>query len=569
MRNGFKLTLMVAIALMGMRVSAMVPVINPIPDPIVGDSDGVSGTNEFVYPDALNLSQYGSDPDNGPSPLVWSYEGVDGKYTFNGVAGLSGAESPITPPGAKSLLDHDDDPGQADNNPATVTIRNVDLSPIGGPNVDPGAPGIVDSETRTITLWASDGATAGMREITVYTDNEGEDRLSTSEEFVAAGSFDAGAEGWAWAGSGGATSSSNTGALCITVPAAGVNLGQWASPYGLFELTDGSVYIGRFNLTTNQTTLGAAPLVVILFENDSNVAFEAGNNYYLEAYFLDNFGGANAPGGTHPAGQDLHTVLFNPAPMSTQKWQDEAFSPANAGFLDGRLRFRIIDSDGAGYNAEADSGQTCLQDYTVHKLDVSAFNRINTMYSVDNLTDAQFTESQFGQTTFTYSGGNLTIAPTNNWSNEIAAIYPGDGVIDVVGGTGLQDDYPVAWSADGQMFEVVLELSAPDATAVNNPPDYFRIGLDAPTQEFIGMNWTTGARVNSTNSFGMPSMGTPQVYRAFFAPNYVTLSPSTDNDRLRPRFDLVSVDTIGYGIVPGTNAGGMTVHSWSVYEVSY
>lgn len=574
MRNGFKLTLMVAIALMGMRASAMVPTINPIPDVIVGDSDGVSGTDEFVFPDALNLDNLGNDPDDGPQPLVWTYEGTDDKYTFNGVAGLAGAESPVTPPAAKSLTENDDDPAAVDTNPATVTIRNADLSPIGGPNTDPGAPGIVDSETRTITLWASDGATAGQREVTIYTDNEGQDRLSSSEEFVAAGTFDAGAEGWTWAGGGSATSSSNNSALCITVPDNGVNDGQWISPYGLFELTDGSVYIGRFNLTTSQSALGETPLTIILFENDSNVAFEAGNLYYLENYFLDNFGGANAPGGSHPAGEEEHTVLFNPAPMSTQEWQDAAFDAGNAAFMDGRLRFRILDVDGAGYNAEIDNGSVCLQDYTVHKVDVSAMSRTNTAYNVTNLTGEQFVESTLGvagsQTNFNYSGGNLTITPQDgNWEVEIAAIFPGDGVLDVAAGTGLQDDYPVAWTADDQYFEVAMEMSAANAAGENNPPDYFRIGLDAPTQEFIGMNWTTAARVNSPNSFGMPNVGTPQLYRAFFAPNNVTVSPSTDNDRLRPRFDMVMVDNIGYGVTPGTNAGGITIHSFSVYEVTY
>lgn len=570
MRNGFKLTLMVAIALMGMRASAMVPTINPIPDPIVGDSDGATGTGEFVFPDALNLDQYGSDPD-GPSPLIWSYEGVDGKYTFNGVAGLNGAD-PIDP-GALSINDQvlggEQNP---DANAATVTIRNADMSPIGGPNVDDsGIPaGIIDSETRVITLYASDGATVGQRDITVYTDNEGEDRLSINEEFVASDDFAAGPNGWQFtnnASSGTVSSSSDGGELCITVSAAGLNDAFWASPYDVIELTDGSVYIGRYSLNTSQVTVGSVPLVIVSVENSGFGAFDGASLYFADAYFLDNFGGANAPAG-HPEGNAQHMTLFTPLAVSTQEWKDNAFNATNDPINDARLRFRILDFEGVGYGAENDSGEVCLNDYQITKVDVGAMARGAALYEDTSLAagDVHFT-AVAGNTTGTFSGGALTLTPTSgNWDNEVITVSPGDGVFDVIAGTGLVDDYPVPWTADGQLFELAIDLSAPSATGETNGPDVIRMGIDAPTQEFIGLTWMTP----SLNNIGMPNQGTPQTFRTFVAPNDVTLSTITDNDRLRPRFDALVANNLGWNGNPfGTNAGGITLHNIAVYEVTY
>lgn len=557
MRNGFKLTLMVAIALTGMRASAMAPTMNPIPDPIVGDSDGVSGTNEFVYPDALNLNNYATDPDNGPSPLVWSYEGEDATYTFNGVAGLAPADDPVNP-GTKSINDRvvggEVNP---DANLATVTIRNTNLSPIGGPNgPDPGPAGIIASETKVITLYASDGATYSQKEIVVYSDNEGIDQLSSGEEPVAAGDFAGGPEGWQFTGSAGVTSSS-AGALCITVPALGDNDAQWASPYDLVELTAGSVYIGRFNLSTSQAVVGNVPLTVVLFENTGFDAFDGANLYFQETYFLDNFGGANTPTG-------LKEVLFTPMPVSTQEWNDNAFTPTNDPINDARLRFRILDIGSAFYNANGDSGQVCVLDYAVTKVDISALNRGAAIYEDSSLTDPEFNVTSF-QSTISYAGGNITATPTDgNYEGEIVAITPGDGSFDLIAGTNILDDYPVPFTVDGTWYEVVIGMSAPNASSASNPPDVIRMGMDSPTNEFIGLSWMTP----SLNDIATPNVGAEQLYRGFYAPNSVTDSPSPNNQVLRPRFDFLTDPALGFDIGGAVNAGGTTVHSFAVYEVT-
>jgi hypothetical protein len=552
---------MVAIALTGMRVSAMAPTMNPIPDVIVGDSDGVSGTNEFVFPDALNLDNYASDPDSGPGPLTWSYEGTDAKYVFNGVAGLGGADDPVSP-GAKSI---NDQVLQSEQNPdtdaATVTIRNQDLTPFGGPNVDPGPAGIVASETRVITLYVSDGATIAQRDIVVYSDNEGEDALSSGETDVVADDFSGGPGDWTYSNPlaiGGTVTSSSSNALCITVSAAGVNDAQWASTYPLFSLTNGAVYIGRFTFNTSQTTVGNVPLALIHIENESSVAFEAGSTYYSEFYFLDNFGGANSP-------DAQRMVLFTPPPVTVAEWQNGAFTPANDAFNDARVRFRILDVENVGYVAESDSGQVCLDEYDINMVDVGSFVRGATLFDQQNLTSSNYQVSQFASNV-SFSGGNVTITPQGgNYTNELVTVAPGDGVGDIAaGGAPIADEYPVAWDTDGMMYEMVVGLSAPDQTSEDSPVDTFRMGLDAPTQEMISLTQVTGG----LDGIAMPNVGSAQLYRGFYAGNDHTLS--ADHQMLRPRFDFFCNELTGFsGAAANVNPGGLTVHGVTVYSVTY
>lgn len=568
MRNGFKLTLMVAIALIGMRVSAMAPTMNPIPDPIVGDFSGATGSNEFVYPDALNLDNYASDTD-GPAALTWSYEGADDKYSFNGAPGLAPADDPVAPPAAAQINEVDTDTAEEDANPATVTIRNTDLSPIGGPNVDPGAAGIVVSETRAITLYVSDGATISQTEIVVYTENEADDSLSSGEEAVAGSSFDTSSDGWVYlpefAIGGTVTSSSNTGAICISVTAAGVNGASWASPYNLFELTNGSVYIGRFNMNTSQAVVGNVPLTLIHIENESQTPFEAASAYYSEFYFLDNFGGANAP-------DAQRMVLFTPPSVAVAEWQNAAFNATNDPINDVRVRFRVLDVDGAGINAEADSGQVCLADYSISKVDISAMIRGDEMFNEQNMTATNFQVSGLVNTTVAFAAGDVTVTPQGgNWANELVLVVPGDGNVGgtdgiITGNAAMVDEYPISWDANGNMYELEIGLSAPNATAEDSPVDTFRMGLDAPTQEFIGLSQVTAGM----DGIAMPNVGAAQLYRGFYAANDVTLSSTANHHRLRPRFDIICNDQKGFsGAAAGTNPGGMTIHGFAVYEVTY
>jgi len=185
MRKGLTVTLMsVSIVMMGAGAMAMAPVIGEIPSPIVGDAESVTPANLFVYPDAFNLANYVHDDATASGDIKWSFEIVGAaKYNINGVQPMNtgGGDDPINP-GAKQInnqvLGGEENP---DGNAASITIRNVNLSPIGGPNTDPGASGIVASETQLVTLYASDGTTYSMKSVFFYTDNDGADRLSGGE----------------------------------------------------------------------------------------------------------------------------------------------------------------------------------------------------------------------------------------------------------------------------------------------------------------------------------------------------------------------------------------------------
>jgi hypothetical protein len=157
MRKGLTVTLLtVAIAILGSNAMSMAPTISDMPDLIVADDAPVSGGNNFVYPDALNLPNLVEDDTTADDQLVWSYYEPTGKYRVNNADSLTGdgvspaAAEIIAGPGATTAGDPDSD---EDGHLDTATIRNVDLSPIGGPDVDPPGAGIIASETAAVTLF--------------------------------------------------------------------------------------------------------------------------------------------------------------------------------------------------------------------------------------------------------------------------------------------------------------------------------------------------------------------------------------------------------------------------------
>jgi len=159
MSKGLKLTLVtVAVALMGMSAMAEAPVISDIPSPIVGGGPTISPSDTFVYPDAINLNKYVTD-DGGLENVVWSYT-VEGTaiYNINGTEPIDlGTDDPIDPAATdKDLGTIRNSEKNPDAKVQTITVRNVNLSPYGGPDTDPGDTGILDSETQVVTLFASD-----------------------------------------------------------------------------------------------------------------------------------------------------------------------------------------------------------------------------------------------------------------------------------------------------------------------------------------------------------------------------------------------------------------------------
>jgi hypothetical protein len=166
--------LVAAFAILGVQAMAMAPVIGDIPSPIIGDEGIATPANIFVYPDAIDLDRYVSDDTTPSNEIKWSYDGT-GNYLLNGVDPIDTGDP--NNPGANQIDTQDLDPDQVDNDPRTVTFRNANLTPIGqSPGNDPGFTGVGADEI--ITLFASDCTTYSMKEIFVYTDAGGNDRLS-------------------------------------------------------------------------------------------------------------------------------------------------------------------------------------------------------------------------------------------------------------------------------------------------------------------------------------------------------------------------------------------------------
>jgi len=105
MRKGLTKTLMaVAVAIMAVQVMAMAPVILDIPSPVVGNAENVTPANGFVYPDAIDLTQYVTDLESDSAQIIWSYEIIGTpKYRINNKDSMvTPGDNPVNP-GAKSL----------------------------------------------------------------------------------------------------------------------------------------------------------------------------------------------------------------------------------------------------------------------------------------------------------------------------------------------------------------------------------------------------------------------------------------------------------------------------------
>lgn len=576
MRKGLTLTLMtvVAIAMMG-SASAMAPVIGDIPDIIVGDESSVTNPNLFVYPDAIDLDQWVTDQDDPIANIRWSYEVVGTQlYQINGVAPLTTTDDPVNP-GAKAIDQSDTDPAKVDANARTITVRDIALSPIAGPNAsDP-----ITNHSQTVTIWASDGEDVDSHTIIIWTENDQPDNLSgvvppVGERIYQKDFTGGAAPDWTWQFTvGTATSSTPSGqtGVCIGVPLGGVNIAQWSQTANFIDLTPNAVFELRATMDSTQSTLESVPLFDFVYDNFTNPATSP-NAYGGDYLFLGNEGGANAPGS---GGRTNYRMFFTPMPILTPQFNNAttgAFTTTNAPLNDMRVYFRIIDADGAGYNAEADQGVICMENVEIWKYDMGDETAVGAAeYDVQNITAAtHYGLAPGGGTTFTFAGGDVTIAPTNaaGWNDEgIMIVQPGDNVLNVATGVGVLDDFPVAWDSD-ELFKVSIVLSGSNAAADTNPPDAVRMGADGPTTELLCANNVTP----NFSTIGTPkqdaTVGGPQTYVCYFYTHNETRSGLPNSHQIRPRFDLINVAALGANGFT-RNAGGVIMRSMTMQQVEF
>jgi len=602
MKKGLTKTLMaVAVALMAVQAMAMAPVILDIPSPVVGNAENVTPAQGFVYPDAIDLTKYVTDLESQPSQIIWSYTTASTpKYRINNVDALSGTDDPIHP-GTKAL----NNPvagGEADfdHNPLTITIRNVDLSPvIGAAGTDPGTPGILNGETQAVTLFASDETTAAMKSVWFYTDDGGHDRLSPglTPMYTYPGTYTTTA-GWRYAlvnpaGHGISESNgANGGQFCITTVLGTATDGsadqaaRWGSPYGdhtqaPLQLVANSAYRIRATLNGTQTNADLSPYFDLTVNNFDQIGsnYYGGNGFGGNFYYLCAQGGADAP---IQANGDMEFVFWwCPPSVSVPSWNDTSdtqpgpFAPSSIDMRNFFCEFRILQSaSNLGTNGARSFGTICLKSLIVERADMSAMTNLTAsapLFNTSNLTGTTIRTAvnPVGNASFSFSGGSLTVTPqgagAGTAGNFVADVGPGDGNIDYFNQNTTADDYPCPM--DNQtLYLVSMDLSAPSSTDASNPIGVIFMGAETLTNELICLSWITPVNFWHHSA---PST-TVQTYKAFFYSNYGTLHANQAQfawwSEFRPRIQLGSNATLGGS---EQKSGGITITNIRVDKVQF
>lgn len=572
---------------MVMAASATAQVVVRDPgDVIIGDltnaTQSASASNLFRFPDAFDLRDLATDATTPAEQFKWSFYSDDSTITINGVNSISpGVDDVVDPPSNLRIDLNDLDVNQADEaddgSPYTVTFRNTNLSPMGGPYVDPVTPGIIDSETRTVTLLASNCSTATARTIAVYTSNNTSDSLSneaTGENPpVIDDDLSLASNSGRWVGLvqlGSAAFAANTSGLCLTAPQTGDNVALWISPERFVTLVDNAVYRVRATVTGTQTDVNAIPLWNLGYDNFNTSG--GGNNYGGEAWFLDVDGGAQGIG---RAGLSNYEVWIAPNAVSTKQWQgvvdsaNSAFAPAADAVNDIRLFFRVNDVGSANIEANSDSGDLCLKSITVTRFALNQLAIATTVYNTPISTTTHFPEafSQAG------TGGTASIDNGNNTANYQLDETAGParkslGPWDQTTGSAINNVtlYPVIWKAN-TLYRGRLKIRSSAGTEGTNPVEVIALAFDTTNSELGQMHYSTRGSAGNMDLAASPRVSTTtggaQWYTGFFYGQVGTVSVVPDAGRTRLFGDFFSTPTFA-----GTGNDPFTVEAMEVAEIT-
>jgi hypothetical protein len=589
MSKGLTLTLMtVAVAMWGIQAMAEAPVISELPSPIVGSAESVTGSTAFVYPDAFDLTQFVSDDNTATADVKWSYElASPAKYSINGVEPINSAsdgdakkENPDTGTPNKRIDTQDLDTGTAsqDANAKTITIRNIDLIPIG--TTDPGStPGVIAAQTQQITLYASDGTTYSSKTMFVYTDNGGSDRLSRTPSTPVIGwDYEGNTDGFQFVNMGGVTTgTSGSTAVCMTVAAAGDNWGWWAGAMSDIPLVLNAVYHIRATVTCSQASPGATPLWDMYLNNYDGT--QGLLLYGADMIFYDSEGGANSAITT---AKDYH-LWWTPMSVSSAAWNDPATgakstaNEANNGNKVG-LVFRVLDmgTARADLNCANQSGTLCLTDASVERFALGDMVTVTPdVYSNTNFVPfgtggtIAVTDLLGSGGTITYTGGVLKIVPSAASANTgLFNIDPaGNLAYDLGSAAATAQFYPVPWNA-GELLQITAELTAPDSNAETNPPDAILMGIDTPGNEVLMQTYIT----RNGGKCGMPKqtdavLGAYVPYMAFVYTHAQSVSTKAWYKAIRPR--LTVLNNLGVSGTGVDNTGAFQCRSLKVNKVRF
>jgi hypothetical protein len=578
MKNKVILTLMtVSFALaQAAAVYAEAPTVRDWPDICIGDiesvTSGVTEGNVFVFEDAFDVREFFVSDDTANSVTVkWSFLQASGnEILINGVPSLDGiggalgsTSDPIQPDSSREIAANNaDDATDAqgvgggpveDGNEFTLTFRDADLSPIGGPNVEPGGTPGDTVNTSVLTVFASDNTTATSFEVVVKTVNQGTDTLSGGLSLTPLDFFDfsTGALGWTSfvaLGSPLATAAQGPNGLCVTVNGGGgtpnAQLGQWNAPSftvdPTIDLVNGAVYRARYDVFTDQTTADAIPVVILGY---FSLAFGG------DVFFVDVVGGAN--GFDRAQGLDVADVYITPMPVRIGAWQTGAFQPLEDGFNDISLGFQIPNV-ATGVVFSADSGTMCLRTLQISSGNINDLGGTpvisgtptSAVYGAGSIVDSTLGSDNAlpASAVFGGSGVTLTVAPVtgntaaSNSANLAAAVGfivfndSGDGAADNT------DTHPIPWN-DQVLLD--LQLTASSTSGGSDPVNAVVNSWLAHTSEVGGSSFITAGSTGggAFDSIGVPTLGENRVFTSLlFTSNATLLSSPAGGIQFVPSF---------------------------------
>lgn len=593
MKKGLNVTLMtVALAMLCVQAMALAPVISDIQSPVIGN-EGVTGSNTYIFPDALSLDANVSDDATADADILWSYTIVGTPiYRINNVNTITVGTDNINAPGAKRM-DTTTDPADGDSNGNTITIRNIKYTPVSGSTVAPTGSGVIDSQV--VTLFASDGTTYSSKNVLFYTEVGGSDHFGYSPSTGTEIPLPALPTSWSYNTGltvGSVTSSIVSNGLCMEVATTGgnFNINGWYSTFGYIQLVQNAVYKFRFRVNGNQASGVTAPFWDIVINNFDGT--NGLNLYGADYFFLDNEDGDGNPavlghGANYPStsGTDFF-VWWCPNAVSTSQWNNSTngvFATSVGNNRNMYLQFRVLDVNGnGGITADLDGGRICMTQIQATRYDLGSMQDQGSAYTNTNLTSTNFNSTALLGSTVTYGGTSgsqyCTYANTSgSQAAEFIVAFPGDANVNFGTPSTLTDNYPIPWESD-KLYQITVELSAPTTTDETHPYDVFWVGMDTATNEVINESYVTYKQ----NFCAMPKSGTPQVYRAFFWSHKLSLTTVAEYKRLRPTFKMGNatgmtdmVNSSGQIVPPGTsgasamNSGALRLHNMKVNKVQF
>jgi hypothetical protein len=546
------------------------PVISDFGDLIIGDLESLTATstNIFVAPDLLNADVIVTD-DSSDDDIIWSFTSDPPDIFINGVAPLSMSDDPTSPPTLSRLELNDLDPGEpsgpTDADPRTFTFRNVSLSPDNN-TPSPGDPGCA-APAATVTLFASDGTTFGMRSIMVFTirgTSDGFAPISDPDAFLFMADFTSSDESWIGGnalGFGGTVESDARG-LCMTVPDIGENNVLWISPDAYTDLVDNAAYRIRSAVTTDQVMPDAIPLWFFIFDNGV-LSGATGETYGSYAWVLDVDGGAQ--GIDRPQGRSTFDFWCTPNAVGTPQWQSGAFTPAADAFNDPRFRFQIIDAN-ASILTDFDFGTICVENIQVSRIDRSLLLQ-TTLWNppIDSSTHFIINDLMSPGTTASIDDGTHSANVALGTSGDVrVSLFANDPLGDGLPGSqfGPLELYPVMSMGD----TLYRTRSLIRATAgETDPVDSIFLAMDSVNNELGTVSYTL-------SNLGLPQMSraaSPKLisatYEIYHFSHNATAAAIPNGDRLRGQLFVFNTTKL-YG--DGTGGDALAIDTLEIETIT-